>query len=125
MGHIYHILGLLKRKVNLPVDKYSIMAMDYGAFDTSLSAAAGDDAALVAELRHAFIDSAKRQIDLLGRSRCDANWQYCCFRLKGLAASFGATEMMSLADEANAGAPGDPVVVRKLVKFLSQIEQGS
>ena len=125
MGHIYHILGLLKRKVNLPVDKYSIMAMDYGAFDTSLSAAAGDDAALVAELRHAFIDSAKRQIDLLGRSRCDANWQYCCFRLKGLAASFGATEMMSLADEANAGAPGDPVVVRKLVKFLSQIEQGT
>lgn len=125
MGHIYHILCPLKRKVNLPVDKCCIMSMDYGAFDTSLNAAAGDDALLFAELRGAFIDSAKRQIDLLGRSRCDANWQYCCLRLKGLAASFGATEMMSLADEANEGAPGDPVVVRKLVKLVSQIEHGA
>jgi HPt (histidine-containing phosphotransfer) domain-containing protein len=124
MGHIYHILERLKRKVNRPVDKCHIMSMDYGAFDTSLNAAAGDDPALVEELRQAFVDSARRQIDLLGRSRCDANWQYCCYRLKGLAASFGATEMISLADEANAGAPGDPVVVRKLTRLLGQLEQG-
>jgi HPt (histidine-containing phosphotransfer) domain-containing protein len=124
MTHIYHNSEALKRKVNLPVDKFCIMSMDYGAFDTSLNAAAGDDPALVAELRRAFLDSAKRQVDLLGRSRCDANWQYCCYRLKGLAASFGATEIISLADEANAGAPGDPVVVRKLSNYLRQLEYG-
>jgi HPt (histidine-containing phosphotransfer) domain-containing protein len=100
------------------------MSMDYGAFDTALNAAAGDDPALVAELRMAFIGSAKRQIDLLGRSRCDANWQYSCYRLKGLAASFGVTNMIALADEAGEGAPGDPVVLRKLVAALQQIEQG-
>ncbi|HEX4874092.1 MAG: Hpt domain-containing protein [Sphingorhabdus sp.] len=99
------------------------MSMDYGAFDTSLNAAAGDDPALVEELRRAFIESAKRQVDLLGRSRCDANWLYCCYRLKGLAASFGVTEVISLADEAHDGAPGDPVVVRKLATYLQQLEQ--
>jgi hypothetical protein len=101
------------------------MSMDYGAFDTALNAAAGDDPALVEELRMAFITSAKRQIDLLGRSRCDANWQYSCYRLKGLAASFGVGNMIALADEASTGAPGDPVVLRKLVAALGQIEQGN
>ena len=96
--------------------------MDYGAFDTALKAAAGDDAALAAELRASFVESAKRQLSLLSRSRCDANWQYTSWRLKGLAASFGATRLMELADEAGDGAPGDPVVVRKLEKAVREIE---
>ena len=98
------------------------MSMDYGAFDTALKAAAGDDAALAAELRASFVESAKRQLSLLSRSRCDANWQYTSWRLKGLAASFGATRLMELADEAGDGAPGDPVVVRKLEKAVREIE---
>jgi hypothetical protein len=98
------------------------MSIDYGAFDTALSAAAGDDPALAAELRTAFLDSAKRQLDLLSRSRCDANWQYSCFRLKGLAASFGVAEIAELADEGAAGAPGDPVVLRKISTAINAIE---
>ncbi len=96
--------------------------MDYGSFDTALKAAAGDDTALIAELRASFVDSAKRQISLLSRSRCDANWQYTSWRLKGLAASFGATLLMALADEASDGAPGDPAVIRKLDKAIAEIE---
>jgi len=96
--------------------------MDYGAFDTALNAAAGDDPALVKELRMAFLESAKRQLDLLGRARCDANWQYSCYRLKGLAASFGVSEIADLADEGAAGAPGDPVVLRKISAAISAIE---
>ena len=99
--------------------------MDYGAFDTALKAAAGDDAALAAELHATFMDSAKRQLNLLSRSRCDANWQYTCWRLKGLAASFGATRLMELADEAGNGAPGDPVIIRQLTAALTEIEQHS
>jgi hypothetical protein len=34
--------------------------------------------------------------------------------MKSLAASFGAVGLMGLADEALDGAPGDPVVLRKL-----------
>ena len=92
--------------------------MDYGAFDTALKAAAGDDAALAAELHATFMDSAKRQLNLLSRSRCDANWQYTCWRLKGLAASFHAEPLILLADEALEAAPGEPTVVRRIQTFL-------
>jgi HPt (histidine-containing phosphotransfer) domain-containing protein len=98
------------------------MLMDYGAFDTALKAAAGDDASLMAELRVSFVESVKRQISLLSRARCDANWQYSSWRLKGLAASFGAIHLMTLADEASEGAPGDPVVIRKLNNAICDME---
>lgn len=98
------------------------MSLDYGAFDTTLKAAVGENTALMEELRLSFIESAKRQISLLVRSRFDANWQYSSWRLRGLAASFGATHLMALADEASDGAPGDPVVVRKLNSAIAAIE---
>ncbi len=90
------------------------MAFDPGALNASLAAAVGSDSALMAELKIAFIDSVSRQLDLLGRSRCDANWEIAAARLKSIAASFGATGLIALADEALAGAPGDPVVLRKI-----------
>ena len=90
------------------------MVYEPGALDASLAAAVGSDAQLMGELRAAFVESAARQVDLMARARCDANWQYSASRLKSLAASFGAIGMIELADEALDGAPGDPVVLRKL-----------
>jgi HPt (histidine-containing phosphotransfer) domain-containing protein len=90
------------------------MAYDPGALNASLAAAVGGDLDLLAELHAAFMESASRQADLMGRSRCDANWELAASRLKSLAASFGATGLMALADEALDGAPGDPVVLRKI-----------
>jgi HPt (histidine-containing phosphotransfer) domain-containing protein len=90
------------------------MVYDPGALNASLSAAVGSDPQLVAELRAAFVESALRQIDLMGRSRCDANWRVAASRLKSLAASFGAINLLELTDEALDGAPSDPVVLRKL-----------
>jgi len=98
------------------------MSFDYGALDAALAAAVGDDQSLIEELRSAFLDSAKRQVDLLGRSRCDANWEYAAWRLKGLAASFGATNLLNLADEAAHSAPGEPVILRKLERAIEAIE---
>jgi HPt (histidine-containing phosphotransfer) domain-containing protein len=97
------------------------MSFDYGALDAALAAAVGDDQSLIEELRGAFLESANRQVDLLGRARCDANWQYAAWRLKGLAASFGASQVIDLADEAANSAPGDPVILRKLEKAVSTI----
>ncbi|HEX8191819.1 MAG TPA: Hpt domain-containing protein [Allosphingosinicella sp.] len=94
------------------------MAYDPGALNASLAAAVGSDPALMAELRSAFVDSAARQLDLMGRSRCDANWQFAAARLKSVAASFGAVGLLALADEALDGAPGDPVVLRKLAAAI-------
>lgn len=94
------------------------MAYDPGALNASLAAAVGEDGALMAELRAAFIESAARQLDLMGRSRCDANWRIAASRLKSLAASFGAVGLAALADEALDGAPGDPVVLRKIAAAI-------
>ena len=90
------------------------MAYDPGALNASLAAAVGSDSDLMTELRLAFIESAERQLDLMGRARCDANWVIAASRLKSLAASFAAGGHGILADEAHDGAPGDPVVLRKI-----------
>lgn len=99
------------------------MSYDPGALRAALSAAVGDDAALIADLRIAFLESADRQIDLLGRARCDANWQLAAWRLKGLAASFGVTTLMALADEAGRSAPGDPYILARLRAALDIFRQ--
>lgn len=88
------------------------MSYEIGALDAALSAAVGDDPALVRELRAALIESADRNADLLARSRCDANWSTAAWRLKGLAASFGALNLIEAAELALDSAPGDPVALR-------------
>ena len=100
------------------------MAFDPGALNASLAAAVGSDPVLMAELKTAFVDSVARQLDLLGRSRCDANWEIAAARLKSIAASFNARGMIALADEAQQGAPGDPVVLRKIAAAIDEFSQG-
>ncbi|APL93600.1 hypothetical protein Sj15T_16430 [Sphingobium sp. TA15] len=99
------------------------MSYDPGALNAALAAAVGDDRPLIEDLRVAFIESAERQVDLLGRSRCDANWQLAAWRLKGLAASFGLTGLMAMADEAADAAPGDPRILRRLRAALDDLTQ--
>lgn len=99
------------------------MAYEAGALDATLAAAAGEDSALFAELRQAFAESLARQVDLLRRSRCDGNWQMAALRLKGLAASFHAEQLIALADEALEAAPGEPTVVRRLQAYLDDFAQ--
>jgi hypothetical protein len=69
------------------------------------------------------MESAERQVDLLSRARCDANWQLAAWRLKGLAASFGVTALMVLADEAAEAAPGDPRALRRVRAALATLQQ--
>ena len=96
------------------------MAYDPGALRAALAAAVGDDPQLVAELRDAFLDSAARAAEMLGRSRSDGNWQMAARRLQGLAASFGAIDLMALAEAAADGAPGDPVVLRRIRAAIAE-----
>jgi len=94
------------------------MAHEAADFDTTLAAAAGEDLALLAELRAAFLESFAQQIDLLRRSRCDGNWEIAAQRLKGLGSSFHAPQLAKLAQEALDSAPGEPAVIRKLASLL-------
>lgn len=96
------------------------MGNESGSFDATLAAAAGQDSALQAELRTAFAESASNQLDLLKRSRCDGNWNVAAMRLKRLAASFYDEVLFDLAEEALVSAPGEPVILRKIDRFLAE-----
>lgn len=97
------------------------MSYEAGNLNAVLAATVGEDAGLIADLRGAFLESATRQIDLLERARCDANWQLAAWRLKGLCASFGVMGMIALAHEAEQAAPGDPRVLRRLRAMLESL----
>lgn len=97
------------------------MVYENGSFNQTLAVAAGDDPALFAELRAAFAESLERQVDLLRRARCDGNWTVAAQRLKALAASFHAGELIDLADQALDAAPGEPTVVRRIERFCEAI----
>ena len=101
------------------------MLYEEGALDATLAAAAGEDPALLTELRHAFVQSLAHHVNLLERARCDGNWIMAALRIKGLAASFHSGELAELADEALDSAPGDPAIVRKLKAQLVLFERTS
>jgi HPt (histidine-containing phosphotransfer) domain-containing protein len=101
------------------------MAFDNGALDATLAAAAGDDAVLLQELRAAFLESAAKQLDLLKRARCDGNWNVAAMRLKGLAASFHAEELLQAAEIALHAAPGEPMAIRQIETVLNRFNRAS
>lgn len=100
------------------------MAFEAGALDETLAAAAGDDPALLMELRAAFAESLARHIDLLQRSRCDANWEMAALRIRGLAASFQVQPLIDLAEAALSAAPGEPTALRDLRAFYAEFSVG-
>ena len=97
------------------------MAFESGSFDTTLAAAAGHDGAMMAELRRGYAESVAHQVDLLARSRCDANWTMASARLQSLAAGFHDHALMELADMAHHAAPGEPTVIRLIQEHICEI----
>jgi HPt (histidine-containing phosphotransfer) domain-containing protein len=97
------------------------MAYDPGAIDATLAAAVGDEPGLIAELREAFLDSAKRSLTALSASHDPESWRAGALRLKGLAASFGAVRLMALAQEAANAPAGDRAVIRKLQRAVERL----
>jgi len=89
-------------------------------FRQMLASSLGDDPMLVEQLQKDFLDAVGTQIDLMSRARCDGNWFISARRLHGIAASFSAQELLTLADQASAGAPGDPVALRDLQEWYDQ-----
>lgn len=97
------------------------MAYDPGAIDATLAAAVGDEPALIAELREAFLESAKAGVVTLTRAPDGAAWIHAALKLKGLAASFGAVRLMALAGEAANAPMGDVETLRKLRRAVERL----
>lgn len=83
------------------------MKQDAISIEQALAAAIGDDAALFAELRVTFLESAGRHALSLACAREAGEWRNAAWRLKSSSASFGATELMAAADAASRAPPGD------------------
>jgi HPt (histidine-containing phosphotransfer) domain-containing protein len=96
------------------------MAYDPGAIDATLAAAVGDEPRLIAELREAFVESARIALARMETANAD-DWSAAAFRLKGLAASFGAVRLMALAGEAAAAPVGEPLTLRKLHRAIARL----
>lgn len=97
------------------------MAYDPGAIDATLAAAVGDEPALIAELREAFLDGVKRCLEGMKSADTPDGWTSAALRLKGLAASFGAVRLMALAGEAANGAAHDNAVLRRLHRAIERL----
>jgi histidine phosphotransfer protein HptB len=97
------------------------MAYDPGAIDATLAAAVGDEPALIAELRDAFLDSVKKCLDGMRAAEKPDGWAAAALRLKGLAASFGAVRLMALASEAATGPAHDGAVLRRLQRAVERL----
>lgn len=97
------------------------MAYDPGAIDATLAAAVGDEPKLIAELREAFLQSARRGIEALRSADEPEAWQSAALRLKGLAASFGAVRLMALAGEAATGPEHDAAMLRRLHRAVERL----
>ncbi|MBD8617754.1 Hpt domain-containing protein [Sphingomonas sp. CFBP 13728] len=96
------------------------MAYDAGAIGTTLAAAVGDDPALIADLRSAFVESAERVLTAMTLAADAEDWRAAAWRLRGLAASFGAVRLMALATEV-AEDPRDAEGLKKLRRAISRL----
>lgn len=97
------------------------MEYDPGAIDAALAAAVGDEPGLIAELRVAFHDSAERALAALERAEDEIGWREASWRLKGLAASFGAVRLMAAAAQAADAPVGDADTVRRLRRAVDRL----
>lgn len=97
------------------------MAYDPGAIDATLAAAVGDEPALIAELREAFLDGVKRCLEGMKSSETPEGWTSAALRLKGLAASFGAIRLMALAGEAAYGPSHDAAALKRLHRAVDRL----
>lgn len=97
------------------------MAYDPGAIDATLAAAVGDDPALIVELRLAFVEGVADALASLRQASDPETWCVAAWRLKGLAASFGAVRLMALAGEAVAGGEPDAALLVRLTRLASRL----
>lgn len=94
------------------------MAYDPGALNSTLAAVVGNDPALAAELRAAFVDSASAALAAMRIGAAPEDWIEAAHRMKGLAASFGALRLMAAAEEAVSAPPGDPALLRRMDRII-------
>ncbi|WP_294236252.1 Hpt domain-containing protein [uncultured Sphingomonas sp.] len=76
------------------------MTHDHGTIDSALAAVAGDEPAVIQDLRRAFVEGVTRAVEAMHLAQGSQEWREAALRLKGLAASVNALPLMTLAGQA-------------------------
>ena len=76
------------------------MTYGHGTIDSALAAVAGDEPALIHDLRQAFMEGVTRAVEAMHMAQGGPEWREAALRLKGLAASVSALPLMTLAGQA-------------------------
>lgn len=97
------------------------MAYDPGALEATLAAVAGEQTALIAELRDAFFDSADGHVIAMKAATTQTVWDQAALRLRSLAASFGLQRMMDAARDATTVPCGDAKAMQRIERALAAL----
>jgi histidine phosphotransfer protein HptB len=97
------------------------MAYDPGALEATLAAVAGEQEAVIAELRAAFFDSADTHVAAMKAASAQVAWEQTALRLRSLAASFGLQRVMDTARDAATAPCGDAKALQRIERALSAL----
>lgn len=97
------------------------MKQDLFSIERAVSAAVGDDGALMSELRAVFFESAVRHALDLAQARDGSSWREAAWRLKGCAASFGAIDLMAAATGAAERPARDAAALASIARALDAL----
>ncbi|KTT99190.1 hypothetical protein NS355_07115 [Sphingomonas yabuuchiae] len=90
------------------------MTYEHGTIDSTLAAVAGDEPAVIQELRRAFVEGVTRAMEAMHMAEDAAEWREAALRLKGLAASVNALPLMTLAAQAADLESPDPQLLDRI-----------
>lgn len=99
------------------------MVMDPGAIEKALAAAIGDDDALIAELKSAFIDSAQLHLANLCEAEDRQRWHDACWRMHALAIGFGVVRLAKASEHAATLPPRDRLALRRIRTIINTLSR--
>lgn len=97
------------------------MTYERGTIDAALAAVAGDEPAVIQDLRIAFVDSATRALEAMHMAQGGAEWREAALRLKGLAASVNALPLMTLAGQAADMDEADAALLERIGEVVARL----
>lgn len=97
------------------------MTYEHGTIDSALAAVAGDEPAVIQDLRQAFVEGVTRAVGAMRQAQDGQEWREAALRLKGLAASVNALPLMTLAGQAADREARDPALLDKIEEVVARL----
>lgn len=97
------------------------MTYEHGTIDSALAAVAGDEPAVIQDLRQAFVEGVTRGLEAMRLAENGQEWREAALRLKGLAASVNALPLMTLAGQAADRDTRDGVLLDRIAEIVTRL----